>query len=443
MTFDKLFKTFILTILIVGGVSTTWQPQTQNAYAITVVQVFSDSDLLSALLAGGGTGIDTSTVTISVSNQGLGLPGLPTSTAIYFNPTGTYGIGDGIVISSGDVQSYNDGPNTSGDFTTAYGVPATLAQEALLDPITGGGFSHFDVTQIDISFDMLPGFNDVFFNMAFGSEEFPEWVGTDFIDGFGLYVNGVNIASVAGSPVNINHPSMGFFGGTELDGVLGGSTGSFGALVHTFSSPVNPAGNTITFIISDTSDDILDTTAFISQLGGTPPTLDPCDGIDNNNNGIIDEGTIGVDDDNDGIIDEEGDVCLPPPNTTPDCNTASPSMNPLWPPNHKMASVTIVGIVDDDGDTVSTLITNIFQDEPVKGKGSGNTSPDGTGVGTDTAELRAEKSGSGNGRVYHIGFTADDGNGGVCSGEILVSVPHDQRGTSAIDDGALFDSTTP
>ena len=75
-------------------------------------------------------------------------------------------------------------------------------------------------------------------------------------------------------------------------------------------------------------------------------------------------------------------------------------------------------------------------------KGSGKTSPDGQGVGTSTAEVRAERVGGGNGRVYRISFTADDGNGGSCSGEVLVRVPKSQgKKASAVDDGALFDST--
>jgi hypothetical protein len=45
--------------------------------------------------------------------------------------------------------------------------------------------------------------------------------------------------------------------------------------------------------------------------------------------------------------------------------------------------------------------------------------------------------------VYHIGFSADDGNGGSCSGVVNVGVPHDQGGQSQpIDDGPLYDSTT-
>lgn len=43
---------------------------------------------------------------------------------------------------------------------------------------------------------------------------------------------------------------------------------------------------------------------------------------------------------------------------------------------------------------------------------------DGCGVGMATAAVRAERRGVGNGRVYHIGFTASDGYGRVCTSEV-------------------------
>ena len=52
----------------------------------------------------------------------------------------------------------------------------------------------------------------------------------------------------------------------------------------------------------------------------------------------------------------------------------------------------------------------------------------------------AEGAGGGDGRVYHIGFTAEDGMGGMCTGEVLVSVPL-RKGIPAGDGGALYDST--
>ena len=86
-------------------------------------------------------------------------------------------------------------------------------------------------------------------------------------------------------------------------------------------------------------------------------------------------------------------------------------------------------------------VTNVRQDEPVRDPGSGNTGPDASGVGTATALLMAERSGRGDGRVYHVAFTVDDGYGGDCSGTVKVGVPHDQRGTAPVDQGALHDST--
>jgi hypothetical protein len=275
MMVDTRLAAALVSVVLLMGLAPGLQPQ--KAYAITVSPSTDATNLASTLLSGGGGGIDLSSVsaTLTANSEDDAI-----SSGTYVNPSGTYGIGDGIILSSGNVNDYNDGPNTVSDKTWAFSVSATSSQEALLDSITGGAFDHFDVTQLDITFDMLPGFNQVFFNVVFGSEEFDEFVGTDFIDGFGLYVNGVNIAVVNSNPVNINHPDMQFVSGTELNGILAGSTGALGPYVHTFSATVNPTGNTLTLIVADTSDPILDTTVFISQLGGSPP-VSPDISIDN------------------------------------------------------------------------------------------------------------------------------------------------------------------
>lgn len=129
-------------------------------------------------------------------------------------------------------------------------------------------------------------------------------------------------------------------------------------------------------------------------------------------------------------------------NQDPNCSDAVPSVTELWPPNHKWVNIEILGVTDPDGDPVSITITGITQDEPVASPGSGKTCPDGDGIGTSVARIRAERSGLGNGRVYEISFEADDGMGGVCSGTVNVCVPHDQRqGRECVDDGQLYNST--
>jgi streptogramin lyase len=134
-------------------------------------------------------------------------------------------------------------------------------------------------------------------------------------------------------------------------------------------------------------------------------------------------------------------------NRAPDCSLAGPSVDSLWPPNHKFVDIDILGVTDPDGDVISILIDSIRQDEPVDTFGDGKFTPDGVGVGTDIASVRAERSGNkkvpGNGRVYHIDFTADDGNGKSCSGSVTTGVPHDQgKQKVPVDDGPLFDSTS-
>ena len=109
--------------------------------------------------------------------------------------------------------------------------------------------------------------------------------------------------------------------------------------------------------------------------------------------------------------------------------------------DHKLVPISILGVTDPDGDPVTLTITKITQDEPVLGTGSGNTAPDGIGVGTATASVRAERAGSQHSRVYEISFTASDGKGGECIGSVLVAVPHDQSpNTTIVDDGQIYDS---
>lgn len=131
-------------------------------------------------------------------------------------------------------------------------------------------------------------------------------------------------------------------------------------------------------------------------------------------------------------------------NSAPDCSDAAASKGLIWPPNHKLVRVTVQGVDDPDGDQVTTTITAIRQDEPVNGLGDGNTAPDATGTGTGEARVRAERTGSpkvpGNGRFYHISFSASDGQGGTCEGVVLTAVPHD-RVKSPVDEGPLYDST--
>jgi hypothetical protein len=126
-------------------------------------------------------------------------------------------------------------------------------------------------------------------------------------------------------------------------------------------------------------------------------------------------------------------------NQPPQCGLATPSLDTLWPPDHKMTEAQILGVTDPDGDPVTIRVDGVTQDEPTDGLGDGDTAPDATGVGASSAFLRSERSGTGNGRVYAIAFTAQDGRGGACQGIVNVCVPH-SPGRSCVNDGTSFDS---
>ena len=151
-----------------------------------------------------------------------------------------------------------------------------------------------------------------------------------------------------------------------------------------------------------------------------------------------------------------GNYCIPADNEViitvrnindpPTCDLALPSKDKLWPPNHKMKSVSIEGVIDKDSvyNTITLQIIAVTQDEPVNGLGDGDTSPDAIvqlGDQADSVLLRAERAGNSNGRVYVIDFMASDGFES-CTGSVAVDVPHSRKSTP-VDDGQFYDATQP
>ena len=134
-------------------------------------------------------------------------------------------------------------------------------------------------------------------------------------------------------------------------------------------------------------------------------------------------------------------------NDLPICTTASPSIASLWPPDHSLIDVNVLGVSDPvEGSAITISITSIWQDEPTNTIGDGNTLIDGFGVGTPIARVRRERSGSkrvpGDGRMYYINFTGTDAEGGECTGTVQVGVPHDLGKDHQIGAGGPIHSST-
>jgi hypothetical protein len=128
-------------------------------------------------------------------------------------------------------------------------------------------------------------------------------------------------------------------------------------------------------------------------------------------------------------------------NSPPVCTQLTASPDLLWPPDHRLVTVTISGATDPDGDPLTYTVTGVTQDEPVNSLGDGDTAPDAVLLTGDQLQLRAERSGTGDGRVYRIAVTVSDGRGADCTGVATVAVPHDQNpNTNPIDSGTIYNS---
>lgn len=104
------------------------------------------------------------------------------------------------------------------------------------------------------------------------------------------------------------------------------------------------------------------------------------------------------------------------------------SPNVLWPPNHKMVDVEInVEVSGTSGGMAACHILSVSSNEPEKGSGDGDASPDWEITGDLTLKLRAERSGKGDGRIYTVVVECTDESGNVSSSPVTIVVPRDQR----------------
>jgi hypothetical protein len=101
----------------------------------------------------------------------------------------------------------------------------------------------------------------------------------------------------------------------------------------------------------------------------------------------------------------------------------------LWPPDHRMVNIAATVVVRDVCDpNPRVALAAVTSSEPENSWGDGATFPDIAGVAAGTDDrgfaLRAERSGTGPGRVYTARYEATDQSQNVQAVEVTVRVAH-------------------
>ena len=168
--------------------------QLQVTHTGNISSAYDPITLISNVFIGQGMDIDT-----------IIFEGDPAQVGYFQNGGSAIGIADGILITNGNAEDAANA-NLAGGTTTTYNTTSTTTP--LNNVVTGAGN---DLAQYTIVF--TPTSSTLTFNYVFGSEEYPEWVGSAFNDVFGFFISGPNntlpysnIALLPGTtiPVSIN-----------------------------------------------------------------------------------------------------------------------------------------------------------------------------------------------------------------------------------------------
>jgi hypothetical protein len=221
------------------------------ANALVITPENNGSSLANTIL---GSGISISNVNYNGANGASG--------------TFTNGNSAGISIDKGIVLSTGQATNALGtNNSSGAGSSNGTAGYAPLTAIAG--FNTFDASVLKFDFEFNGGNGgDLFFNFVFGSEEYLEYVGSQFNDVFGFFVDGVNVALTPGSgdPITINTINTSQNSSLFVDNTsavyntqMDGFTKSLQITLKGLSAGLH----TMEFAIADAGDSILDSWIFI------------------------------------------------------------------------------------------------------------------------------------------------------------------------------------
>ncbi|NLF17945.1 MAG: hypothetical protein GX595_11955, partial [Lentisphaerae bacterium] len=248
-----------------------------SSNTVTLTATTDAQALMNALLGG--------QVPAGISNLSAAFVGTPTATnaptptALYSqfpSVAGSKQLGDGVVMTSGDASRVV-GPNNAPSFSATL-EGATPMQDSQLAALAGMSTdSVHDAIALELTFTSDSSVPGLSFDMVFGSEEFPYYVGSAYNDAFGCFLDGVNISfDSLGNPLTVNNN---FFQLDNSGDYYPGHPARVGKTVVTMNMqyngftptlrtnwPLTPGQHTLRFAISDLGDTILDSGIFLSDL---------------------------------------------------------------------------------------------------------------------------------------------------------------------------------
>jgi PKD repeat protein len=192
--------------------------------------------------------------------------GQPATLGFFEGANTNLGVNAGIVISTGDVtQAANDASFFASTSQQTAGDPD-------LEALSGGTNPSYDAAVLEFDLTVVDG-GDMNFQYVFGSEEYPDYVGSFFNDVFGFLISGMgavsNIALVPGAnvPVSINNVNAGSNAQYYIaNDSLGNANIVFGGMTTPLSASFAAvSGNTyhVKIGVTDIADTAFDSGVFI------------------------------------------------------------------------------------------------------------------------------------------------------------------------------------
>ena len=267
----SLFLSFMLTVSVVYS-----QP------VIIDSQIYSPQQLVTNVLIGGGIQVSNVVYTGSYAARG------------YFDATGSSFdtiMHTGIAMTNGSIINMG-GPNNSSAITTNQNLPGDSDLSAMISPCIT-----YDASVLE--FDFIPQSDSIQLRYVFGSEEYPEYVFSNFIDVFGFFLTGPdpsggnylhhNIALIPGTitPVSINTVNASINSNYYISNGSG-STPNNEALqfdgytkgIKAYAHVVPYSSYHIKLAVADAGDHVVDSGIFLqagsfSSINQTPLVINP------------------------------------------------------------------------------------------------------------------------------------------------------------------------